>query len=81
MNFANEYALLFAVALPVAVIAGMQVALYLSGERTTLLVPGMAGYPTFEKASRVRLVDLTPSAWAGRAAPAASNEEFEPLAA
>jgi hypothetical protein len=46
MNFINEYALLVAVSLPVVVIVGMQVALFIAGERGTGLLPGFAKYPS-----------------------------------
>ena len=46
MNFFQEYALLFAVAIPVAVIVLIEVALRISGERDTLLLPGFARFPT-----------------------------------
>ena len=45
MNFFQEYALLFAVAIPVAVIVLIEVVLRISGERDTLLLPGFARYP------------------------------------
>ena len=46
MSFFHEYSLLFAVAIPVAVIAAMEVALWTSGERGASLLPGIARYPT-----------------------------------
>ena len=79
MNFANEYALLFAVATPVAVIAGMQVALFFAGERHTLLLPGMGGYPSMS-AHRTP-VDVKPMSRSARTSPAPSNDEFESAAA
>ena len=48
MEFFNEYALLFAVATPVVVIAAMNLALYFGGERETLLVPGLRAFPMIE---------------------------------
>lgn len=48
MNFINEYALLVAVAVPVATIVGIQVFLFIGGERGTLLMPGFGGYPSIE---------------------------------
>ena len=48
MNFVNEYALLFAVAAPVVAIVGMNVFLWLGGERGTLLLPGANRYPAIE---------------------------------
>jgi hypothetical protein len=46
MNFINEYALLFAVALPVMTIAAIQASLLLAGERGTGLLPGFDRYPS-----------------------------------
>jgi hypothetical protein len=46
MSFFQEYALLFVVATPVAVVVLMQVALWLSGERDTLLLPVLTRYPS-----------------------------------
>lgn len=81
MNFINEYALLVAVALPVVVIAGIQVALYLAGERETLLMPGFTRYPSIPAAAP-RAVDMTPAAEATQAAAVEpSNDEVERLAA
>ena len=56
MNFINEYALLFAVALPVVVIVGIQVALFIAGERGTGLLPGLNRYPSIALNKAVRLV-------------------------
>ena len=79
MNFANEYALLFAVALPVVLIVGMQVALYVAGERSTLLFPGMATYPSVAPA--IRAVDVTPPMETSAPVTAPSNDEVERIAA
>jgi hypothetical protein len=46
MSFFHEYSLLFAVAIPVAVIVAIEVALWASGERGASLLPGIARYPT-----------------------------------
>jgi hypothetical protein len=46
MSFFQEYALLFAVAIPVAVVVLIEVALWLSGERGASLLPGLSRYPT-----------------------------------
>ena len=78
MNFANELSLLFAVAVPVVVIAGMQVALYVAGERHTLLLPGMAAYPS---TAYPQPVDVKPQSQSARRMPAPSNDEIERLAA
>jgi hypothetical protein len=46
MSFFQEYSLLFAVAIPVAVVVLIEVALWLSGERGASLIPGLSRYPT-----------------------------------
>lgn len=46
MSFFHEYSLLFAVAIPVAVIVAIEVALWASGERGASLLPGVSRYPT-----------------------------------
>ena len=79
MNFANEYGLVFAVALPVVIVLATQVALYLAGERNTLLLPVMAGYPSMP--ASFTPVDVKPMARSARAMPAPSNDEIERLAA
>lgn len=45
MNFFQEYALLFAVSIPVAVIVLVELALRISGERDTSLLPRLGRYP------------------------------------
>ncbi len=81
MNFINEYALLFAVALPVAVVVGIQVMLFLAGERDTLLVPGMASYPSIELAKKSGEVVAMPAASPRAAMAESSNDETEREAA
>jgi hypothetical protein len=85
MNFVNEYALLAAVALPVVAIVGIQVYLFLNGERDTLLVPGLNNYPSIaydkEEAGRIPL-QVVPATFRHTAATAEpSNEEMERQAA
>jgi hypothetical protein len=46
MNYAHEYALLVAVAAPALAIVGINVRLWLAGERGTLLVPSAGAFPT-----------------------------------
>lgn len=46
MSFFQEYSLLFAVVIPVAVVVVIEVALWLSGERGASLLPGLSRYPT-----------------------------------
>ena len=48
MNFVQEYALLIAVASPVAVIVGIQVWLHMNGERGTLLLPSLLPFPSIK---------------------------------
>jgi hypothetical protein len=80
MSFFNEYALLFAVAIPVATLVGIQVFLFLAGERGTLLLPGVASYPSIEfgvKASEAVAEPIGMPASASAAAVAApSNDEM-----
>ncbi len=75
MNFVNDYALLFAVAIPVVMVLGAQVALFLGGERGTLLLPGLNRYPAFERT--VRLGHAPRSVVTVHAA----NDDFERIAA
>ena len=77
----NEFALLFAVSLPVATIVCMQVLLAATGERGTGLVPGLSSYPSI----------VTGKMWAPRAVVSeadtveisveSSNDEMERIAA
>ena len=81
MNFVNDYALLFAAALPVAVVVGIQVMLVLAGERCTLLVPGLASYPSIELAKKTGDVVAMPAASQRAAMAESSNDEMEREAA
>ena len=56
MDFFNEYALLIAIATPVIAIVAIQAALFVAGERDTLLLPGFGGYPSVELAKRNPIV-------------------------
>ena len=77
----NEFALLFAVSLPVATIVCMQVLLAATGERGTGLVPGLSSYPSI----------VTGKMWAPRAVVSeaatvetsveSSNDDMERIAA
>jgi hypothetical protein len=61
MDFFNEYALLFAVSLPVVVIVGIQVCLFIiAGERGTGLLPGFDKYPSIELGRAVEVAERTP---------------------
>jgi len=80
MNFVNEYALLFAVALPVVAIVGIQVYLFVSGERDTLLVPGLNRYPSVEygKDAGPVAMQVVPAAFSKAATTTEpSNDEME----
>jgi hypothetical protein len=83
MNFINEFALLFAVALPVATIVGMQVFLMIAGERGTGLLPGFGKYPTIEFGRTVEVAErravVSETATASNAV--AANDETERVAA
>ena len=73
MNLIHEYALLVAVALPVVVILAIQVFLFMSGERGTLLIPGFSGFPKAELSASGETVDTTPAS-AGKVAETAAND-------
>jgi hypothetical protein len=69
MNLINEFALLFAVSVPVVTVVGAQIALFLGGERGTLLLPGFNHYPSAERVLHLEAPRRV------RAMPAA-NEDF-----
>jgi hypothetical protein len=77
MNATHEFALLIAVVLPIAVLLVANVALFLEGERDTLLIPGMRGFPTMD---RTALEAVAVEALA-RPAPAAEEVDEFRLAA
>ena len=85
MNFVNEYALLFAVALPVVAVLGIQVYLFACGERGTLLIPGLNRYPSIEYSGTEAVATAAPTqvvpASFGETATASSNDEIERQAA
>jgi hypothetical protein len=60
MNFINEFALLFAVAIPVVAIVGLQAFLFISGERGTGLIPGFNRYPAIELNKVVEVAERQP---------------------
>lgn len=81
MNFVNEYALLIAVALPVLAIVGVQVFLFVAGERDTLLIPRLTRYPSIDYGrTRAPVANVTPSS-SGAASVESSNDEIERQAA
>ena len=76
MNFFPEYALLFAVAIPLAVLIGINIGLWFGGERDTLLLPRMNSFPTGEvrtEASPEQVVEMGPKPVVAHAA----NDEGE----
>ena len=81
MNFFNEYALLIAVALPVVVIVAMEVALFVSGERGTGLIPGFNHYPSIETGKAEMVDQPVRSEAPAITAVEPSNDEVERLAA
>jgi hypothetical protein len=81
MNFFNEYALLIVVALPVVVIAGMEIALFVSGERGTGLIPGFNRYPSIETGKTAAIEPQVASEAPAITAVEPSNDEVERLAA
>lgn len=58
MEFLNEYSLLVVVALPIAIVAGLNLVLGMTGESGTLLLPSLRGYPAVE----IPRVETTPEA-------------------
>jgi len=82
MNFMNEYGLLFAVAIPVATLIGLQVFLHVTGERATGLLPGFNTYPSIASATiaapQQPVVSETPTIVITIKS---SNDEMERLAA
>jgi len=83
MNFFNEYALLVAVSIPVVVIVGLQVFLFIAGERGTGILPGFGKYPSIDiskamEPQRQQMVSETPTI---EIAVRSSNDEEERLAA
>ena len=53
MNFFQEYALLFVVAMPILALAGINVYLWWGGESGTLLLPSLKGFPAVEMTESV----------------------------
>lgn len=81
MNFINEYALLVAVVLPVAVVVAMQVYLFLNGERHTLLMPGFGAYPEVVIGTMKRaMTDVSPATKSAKPAMVPANETCEEAA-
>lgn len=76
MEFMSEYALLFVVALPVALILAMNVVLFLEGESGTLLFPSRAAFPTIAMDE----VDVTPALTSAAVAIEAANDDMRTAA-
>ena len=76
MDVINEYALLFVVAMPVALILAMNLVLFLEGESGTLLFPSRAPFP----AIAMDEIDVTPALTAPAAAVEAANDEMRTAA-
>lgn len=78
MDFVHEYALLVVVALPVAIVAGLNVILAVSGESGTLLLPSLKPFPSVDFAVAV---ESTPEvAPVATDIPSANYEEFREAA-
>ena len=71
MELLNEYSLLIVVAAPVAIIAGINLVLAMTGESGTLLLPSLRGYPAIETPR----VEATPDAVAPEAGEAAETPD------
>ena len=83
MNFFNEYALLVAVAVPVLAIVGLNVFLWMGGERGTLLMPTthdrLSMWNAAEAAAK-GVTDETPAATGIAVAAPANDEEVRKAA-
>ncbi len=76
MNFFNEYALLVAVAVPVLAIAGLNLFLWIGGERGTLMLPTTQGRLSAWQAAEAApaaVTDTTPAS-VGDVAKAPAND-------
>jgi hypothetical protein len=58
MKFIQDYSLLIAVASPVAVILGIQIWLFMAGERGTLLLPSLRPFPSGEISNVAKMLEL-----------------------
>jgi hypothetical protein len=75
MSFFQEYSLLVVAATPVALIAAINVHLWLSGERGTLVLPGVMSFPRMAMDAGVPIpVDVAPATDARVGAVAANDE-------
>ena len=71
MSFFQEYSLLIAVATPVVALLAMNVGLWFSGERDTLVMPGFMSFPSIDVAVR----DVSPASEGVAPTMAANDEE------
>jgi hypothetical protein len=76
VNLISEYALLFVVALPVALILAMNLVLFLEGESGTLLFPSRAPFPAIPMDE----IDVTPALTSSAVALEAANDEMRTAA-
>jgi len=81
VDFFQEYALLIVVLIPVAVVVAMQLYLYLTGERDTLLLPGLRAYPKVDLASPEPATIDAPATEDAEAAAKLDAEEARRIAA
>jgi hypothetical protein len=58
MKFIQEYSLLIAVATPAMVIVGIQIWLFVTGERGTLLLPSLRPFPSGEISNVAKMLEL-----------------------
>jgi hypothetical protein len=77
----NEFALLFAVSLPVAAIVCMQALLAATGERGTGLIPGISRYPSIVTGKMRASPSTVSEAATVDTSVESSNDEMERLAA
>jgi len=77
MNFFQDYALLIAVAVPFAAIAGLNAFLWFGGERGTLVMPSARPYPVIPEAApgSPAVIDVRQARESVAVAPAPANDE------
>jgi hypothetical protein len=78
MNVIQEYALLVVAATPVLIIVGLQIFLFLYGERGTLLLPDLHSFPRMDEVAPVQ--ETLDREYAPVAVQAEAIAEEEPLA-
>ena len=75
MNFVNEYALLFAVAIPVVAVIGINMFLAMKGEKGTLLLPALRPFPSIAIEKTVEVAPAAAATTVTATAKAPANEE------